>query len=77
MITDSKKITIEGRSTVDGVEVSIFRAVFDSDGSEVSFFETQIDKEACKNHRKTVRDDRAKFEDYAYKLQEDISAAKK
>lgn len=77
MLTNTKKITIEAKCVVGGAEIAGFRAVFDSEKPEsISFHPWQIDKEACKEHRKTVRADQAEFEDYAYQIQEDMLAKK-
>lgn len=75
MLTDAKRITIEAKSIVDGAEIKGFRAIFDSKNPEnLAFHHWQINNEACKEHRKTVRADQAEFEDYAYQVQEDLIA---
>lgn len=77
MLTNTKKITIEAKCVVDGAEIAGFRAVFDSENQKkMSFLPWQINAEACKEHRKIVRQDQAEFEDYAYAVQEEILAKK-
>ena len=72
-----KEIKIESKSVVDGKEIMGFRAIFKPDESEsVRFLPYQIDAEACKEHRNIVREDQAAFEDYAYKIQEDMMEGK-
>ena len=69
----TKKITLETKCVADGAEIASFRAVFDAENpGDVSFYPFQMDKEACKTHRKIVREDQAAFEDYAYGLQETL-----
>lgn len=76
MLNKSNKILIENKSVVDGKEIAGFRAVFNSDDPEtMSLLPYQIDKAACKEHRTIVRADQAEFEDYAYKIQELMTAA--
>ena len=43
-----------------------------SDGGDVTFLPYQIDKEACKENRKKIRQDQADFEDAVYQLQEEM-----
>lgn len=68
----AKKITIEARSVVDGVEIAGHRAIFSSENNGVTFLPWQIDKDACEAHRKTVREDRDAFEDFAYDMKKKI-----
>lgn len=73
----NKKVTIEAKCVVDGAEISGFRAIFDPENQgDLTFLPYQINKEACKEHRNTVRKDQAEFEDYAYQVQEDMLAKK-
>lgn len=77
MLTNTKKFSVEAKCVVDGVEIAGFRAIFDSENPEsLSFHPWQIKKEACKEHRKTLRADQAEFEDYVYQIQEDMLAKK-
>jgi hypothetical protein len=64
------KITIEAKTVVDGKEISGHRAIMTEE--KISFLPWQIDKEACKEHRKVIREDAAVFEDCAYELQEHV-----
>lgn len=75
MLTKSKKITIEGRSVIDGVQVAGFVASIDStDPSQMTLSSYQIDKVAYKANRVTARADEAAFEDYAYEVQDAMIA---
>ena len=69
------KITIEAKTMVEGVAISGHRAVID--GKDITFLPYQIDKEACKVHRKVIREDQAAFEDYAYEKQEELFGTEK
>lgn len=71
MLSGVKKITIEEKSVINGAEIAGFRAVF-SDAKDITFLPYQINKEACKENRKELREDQAAFEDYAYNLQEEM-----
>lgn len=78
MLEKVTKINIEGKCKVNDKDVKGFRAVVDLDSPDkkLSFHHWDIDKEAIKEHRKTVRNDQAEFEDYAYDLQEKVIADK-
>lgn len=69
-----KKILIEAKTVVDDVEIAVHSAAISNEDYEVSFAVRQIDKEACKQHRDKVRSDRVEFEDYVYKLQDELKA---
>lgn len=70
MLKETKRITMEGKCVVEGKEIAGFRAIFDTENpDDMSFHPWQIDKAACKEHRKEVRADRDAFEDYAYEVQ--------
>lgn len=71
MLSEARKITIEQKAKIGEKEVIGFRAVF-SDGGDVIFLPYQIDKEACKENRKEIRQDQADFEDAVYQLQEEM-----
>lgn len=71
---NSKKITLEAKTVVNGTEIMGWRAIFTPGSTEdVSFLPYQIDKAACKENRVIVRADQAEFEDYAYELQEKLA----
>lgn len=75
MLTKTKKITIEGKSVINGVNVAGFVASIDSvDPSQMTLSSFQIDKAACKENRVAVRADEAEFEDYAYAIQDAMLA---
>lgn len=70
------KMVIEGNSVIDGVTVARFFSIIDlANPKNISLSTRQIDKDACKEHRDTVRADEAEFEDYAYSMQDKILAA--
>jgi hypothetical protein len=75
MLTTTKKITIEGKSVIDGAAVAGFVASIDSQNpSEMILSSFQINKAAYKEHRVLVRADEAEFEDYAYSIQDAMLA---
>ena len=78
MLKRTMKIQIEGKCEVDGADIKGFAATIDIDDPEkkLHFHQWEIDKEACKEHRKIVREDQAAFEDFAYEVQEEQRADK-
>ena len=71
MLTTTKKITIDGYSTIDGVRVAGFRAEIDSVNPEnMNLSSYQVNKPMYKEHRVAVRSDEAEFEDYAFSIQD-------
>lgn len=75
MLTKTKKITIEGKSVVDGVKIATFMASIDSEcPSDISFSSYQNNKAAYKDNRVAVRADEAEFEDYVYSIQDQMLA---
>lgn len=69
---ENSKITVEQKFCVGDKEICSFRAVFNINDEDISFLPYQIDKAACKAHRKELREAQAKFEDDVYQLQEQI-----
>jgi hypothetical protein len=69
MLTNNK-ITLEARVTVNDADICRFLAIISDNGNNISFLTQMIDKDACKQYRDIVRDDRAAFEDWAYEVQE-------
>lgn len=65
-----KKISLEAKTVVNDVEICKYVAIIPEDSSGVTFLTQMIDKDACKEHRDIVREDRADFEDWAYAIQE-------
>ena len=63
-----RKITIEEKTVVNGKVIALHRAIIE--GEKITFIPHQIDAEACKTERKTLREDQATFEDRAYLAQE-------
>lgn len=73
MLTKTKKITLEGRSIIDGNEIAGFVATIDStDPKNINFSSWQINKDLYKQNRVEVRADEAEFEDYAYSIQDSM-----
>lgn len=61
-----KKLTLSAKTFVDGVEIASYGASINVSDGEVSFWDRQLDKVACKENRDVVRADRAEFDDFAY-----------
>lgn len=77
MLRTVKKITIDGFSVIDDVQVSGFRAEINSENpSDMNLTSYQIDKEAYKANRVVARADEAEFEEYAYAIQDELIAEK-
>lgn len=76
MLKTTKKITINGKSIIDNVEVCGYQAQIDeSDPTNMSLSDWQINKELYKANRVECRADLAEFEDYAYTIQDELIAA--
>lgn len=69
MLSD-KKITINAKTAIDGVDIATYGALLDVSTNDVSFYMKRVDKDACKEHREIVRADEAEFEDFVYSLQD-------
>ena len=75
MLEFKKKITINGKSTIDGVEVCGYQAQIDSSNpADIVLTDWQVDKEMYKANRAACRADQAEFEDYAYTVQDAMIA---
>lgn len=71
----NKKIIVEAKTIVDEKPVMGFRALIETTNpNEVTMLPWQINKELCKEYREIVREDQKEFEDYVYKLQEEVVA---
>ena len=68
-----RTITFAAKTVVDDVEIANYGAKLDLDTNEITFWGRQVDKEACKEHRETVRKDQSEFEDFAYSLQDQLT----
>lgn len=73
---NERKITITEKCMIEDKEITNFIAILNTEKSEVSFGERQLDKEACMEHRDVVRADRSEFEDFAYSMLLNTRAAK-
>ena len=75
MLVTAKKVTIEGKSIIDGVHVANFVAAINSaNPEEMTLSTVRVNKAAYKEHRINVRLDEAEFEDYAYSVQDAMLA---
>lgn len=75
MLELKKKITINGKSIIDGVEVCGYQAQIDSSNpADIVLTDWQVDKEMYKANRAVCRADQAEFEDYAYTVQDELIA---
>lgn len=71
----NQKIIVEAKTIVDEKPVMGFRALIETDNpNEVTMLPWQINKELCKEYREIVREDQKEFEEYVYRLQEQILA---
>ena len=68
----NKKFTIVADTVVNEVKIASFGAVLNVDTADLTLYARQLDKEACKENRNTVRRDQAEFEDFAYHVQDHI-----
>lgn len=76
MLKTMKKITINGKSIIDNVEVCGYLAQIDeSNPTNMSLSDWQINKELYKANRVECRADLAEFEEYAYAKQDELIAA--
>lgn len=76
MLKKNTKVIIEGKSTIDGVDVVAFLVSVDSTNPTNMVFSTrQLDPVAYKQHRVEVRADEAAFQDEAYAIQDSMLAA--
>lgn len=67
-----KTISITARTIVNEVEIAKHGAVINIDENDISFYTTQVDKDACKEHRSILREDVAEFEDFVYSIQDQV-----
>ena len=66
------KISIIADTVIDGVKIATYSASLDVETDNLTLGVRHNDKEACKVNRDIVREDRKKFEDFAYSLQDMI-----
>lgn len=71
---NNKRITIVAETLLDGEKIASYGAILNLDDMDLSLTSRQIDKEACKFNKEIVRADQAEFEDYAYMIQDLLSA---
>ena len=73
MLTHNVRISIDGDSVIDGVKVARFLATIDESNPKIiNITKRNLDEDLCKEHRTTVREDAAEFEDYVYSIQEKV-----
>ena len=73
MLTN-KKITFEAKTTIEDKEIARYIAVLDLENGNLNFYPRQLDTDACKKNRDVVRADQAEFEDFAYSVQDKLTA---
>lgn len=62
------KLTFSAKTIVDDTEIASYGASLNVFDGDVSFWDRQLDKSACKEHRDVVRADKAEFEDFVYTI---------
>lgn len=67
---NNKRFTIMADTTIDETKIASYGAVLNIDTMDLSLTSRYINEEACKEHKDTVRADRASFEDFAYSIQD-------
>lgn len=74
-LVKKEKVTITGKSIIDGKEVCGYQAQIDSENpADIALTDWQVDKEMYKANRSACRADQAEFEDYAYTVQDEMLA---
>ena len=77
MLNISKRLTLSGNSTVNGIVASSFSATIDSDNPEkVSLTNTSLTSGADSESRQQVRDDYDKFLKTVYATQDEMLSEK-
>lgn len=75
MLKIGKEIVLNGSSMIDGVTAEYYVArINDADPNNMTISSSQQDRNVYKENRATCREDRAAFEDAAYKLQDEMIA---
>lgn len=70
-----KKITLTGKSVIDGKNAEGYQATIDSKNPlNIQFANWQENKELYKANREQCRADKAEFEDKAYEIQDALIA---
>lgn len=69
MLTKTR-ITIVADTVVDDTVIASHGAILDIETNKLSLTARHVNTEACKQHKDIVREDRAKFEDFAYSMQD-------
>ena len=77
MLKTRKNVLINGQSVIDGAEAAGFQAQVDTENPENMILSNwQTNAKLYKENREICRADQAKFEDYAYSVQEQLIAEK-
>lgn len=71
---NNRRITIVADTVVDDVKIASYGAILDTATGRLSLTNRNIEDEACKTFKDTVRADRIEFEDFAYALQDTVMA---
>lgn len=76
MALSNNRLTIMADTVIDDVKIASYGAILNLEDMRLSLNTRNVDEHACKIHRDVVRADRAAFEDFAYEVQEAVSALK-
>lgn len=75
MLKMEERITLTGRTIIDGKEVCRYQANISSENpSDVTFSEVQVNKELYKENRSVRYAEREEFENHVYELQDSMLA---
>lgn len=77
MLKKKKTINISGSSIINDTEAMVYTASIDSDRPEnmtINYYQTNTN--VYKANREACRADQAEFEEYAYKLQDELLGGK-
>ena len=75
MLKTNKKIILTGESVIEGVSVEGYQAqISSSNPKDITLSSWQNNKELYKANRTICRADEAEFEDYAYRIQDELLA---
>ena len=69
---NNQRITIVADTVIDDIKIASYGAILDVATGRLSLTNRNIEDEACKTYKETVRADRVEFEDFAYALQDTV-----
>lgn len=76
MALGNNRLTIMADTVVDDVKIATYGAILNLEDMSMSLSARKVDEHACKVFRDVVRADQAKFEDFAYEVQDAVSTIK-